>query len=176
MTSQTNEKKEARTYSRPALRDIAQAPCQKVAFREPLIQNDNDILNSLVSRRLLGGPRYGVSRSSEIHPNIMQLYGLVNTKGLRAMVFHDELVPVDQFLGRFRYSHILTGYIQSYCTSEWIHSNWTVWIRPATGELCVDLVRDPETNFPLMWMEIPRIGNVSLNDPRAEALIISGLN
>lgn len=51
-----------------------------------------------------------------------------------------------------------------------------MWIRPTTGELCVDLVRDPETNFPLMWMEVPRIGNVSLNDPRAEALIISGLN
>ncbi|KAJ7712072.1 hypothetical protein B0H14DRAFT_3902408, partial [Mycena olivaceomarginata] len=52
------------------------------------------------------------------HPNIMQLYGLANTCRLRAMVFHDDLIPFDQFIGRFRHSFILTLYIYSYCNSE----------------------------------------------------------
>ncbi|KAJ7731708.1 hypothetical protein B0H14DRAFT_3169012, partial [Mycena olivaceomarginata] len=88
------------------------------------------------------------------HPKIMQLYGLVSTKGLRGMVFHDELIPFDQFLSRFRHSHILTTYIKGYSNSERLeamdycqrHSllqniGPSVWIRPATGEVCVDLVR-----------------------------------
>ncbi|KAJ7739104.1 hypothetical protein B0H14DRAFT_490062 [Mycena olivaceomarginata] len=52
------------------------------------------------------------------HPNVMQLYGLANTSALRAMVFHDDLIPFDQFIGRFQHSPILTLYIYSYCTSE----------------------------------------------------------
>ncbi|KAF7337243.1 hypothetical protein MSAN_02276800 [Mycena sanguinolenta] len=52
------------------------------------------------------------------HPNIMQLYGLVNTRRLRGMVFHDELIPYRQFLRRFEYSPILTMYIMAYCTTE----------------------------------------------------------
>ncbi|KAF7337197.1 hypothetical protein MSAN_02272000 [Mycena sanguinolenta] len=53
------------------------------------------------------------------HPNILQLYGIVNAKKLCAMVFHDELVPYDQFLSRFEHSPILTIYILSYCITEW---------------------------------------------------------
>ncbi|KAJ7739095.1 hypothetical protein B0H14DRAFT_3898195 [Mycena olivaceomarginata] len=49
------------------------------------------------------------------HPNVMQLYGLANTSALRAMVFHDDLIPFDQFIGRFRHSPILTRYIYFYC-------------------------------------------------------------
>ncbi|KAJ7821207.1 hypothetical protein B0H14DRAFT_1335826 [Mycena olivaceomarginata] len=88
------------------------------------------------------------------HPNIMQLYGLVAT-GIRALVFHDELIPYHQFLGRFQYSPVLTTYIRGYCSTEWKgaavycrsvflklenSAYWALWIRPATGELCVDLV------------------------------------
>ncbi|KAF7353208.1 hypothetical protein MSAN_01508500 [Mycena sanguinolenta] len=43
------------------------------------------------------------------HPNIMQLYGLVSSKGLYAMVFHD---------GGFQHSLILTTYIMAYCNME----------------------------------------------------------
>ncbi|KAJ7358250.1 hypothetical protein DFH08DRAFT_440460 [Mycena albidolilacea] len=53
------------------------------------------------------------------HPNVMQLYGLANTSRLRAMVFYDDLIHFDQFIGRFRHSPILTLYIYSYCTSEY---------------------------------------------------------
>ncbi|KAF7353293.1 hypothetical protein MSAN_01517300 [Mycena sanguinolenta] len=84
------------------------------------------------------------------HPNIMQLYGLVSTRGIYAMVFHDELIPYAQFLRRFEHLPILTTYIMAYCTTEFQeatnyisgvfrespidYDNSPVWIRPLTGE------------------------------------------
>ncbi|KAJ7821213.1 hypothetical protein B0H14DRAFT_1335916 [Mycena olivaceomarginata] len=56
------------------------------------------------------------------HPNIMQLYGLVNTKGIRGLVFHDELIPYRQFLSRFQYSPVLTTYIRGCCVRIYHHS------------------------------------------------------
>ncbi|KAJ7871834.1 hypothetical protein B0H14DRAFT_202034 [Mycena olivaceomarginata] len=53
------------------------------------------------------------------HPKIMQLYGLMNTKGLRGVVFHDEVIPITQFSSRFEYSPLLIAYINSYCRLEW---------------------------------------------------------
>ncbi|KAF7353289.1 hypothetical protein MSAN_01516900 [Mycena sanguinolenta] len=35
------------------------------------------------------------------HPHIIQLYGLVSTKGLYATVFDGELIPCDQFFRPF---------------------------------------------------------------------------
>ncbi|KAJ7792344.1 hypothetical protein B0H14DRAFT_3563723 [Mycena olivaceomarginata] len=113
------------------------------------------------------------------HPNIMQLYGLVRAKGLRGMVFHDELIPFGQFISRFRHSPILTAYVHGYCHSELdVYLDPSVWIRPATGELCVDLDRNHETTFRrFLWsLEAPRIEKISLDDPHAEAVAISTIN
>ncbi|KAF7337189.1 Kinase-like protein [Mycena sanguinolenta] len=109
------------------------------------------------------------------HPNILQLYGLVNTEKLCAMVFHEELVPYDQFLRRFEHSSILTTYIMGYCRTEWdkaeeyhnsnfpgadggpwLHYELQLWIRPATGQLCVDLSlgHEQEHNAPHILVEI----------------------
>ncbi|KAJ6465835.1 hypothetical protein C8R45DRAFT_493081 [Mycena sanguinolenta] len=52
------------------------------------------------------------------HPNIMQLYGLVNTRCFHAMVFHHELIPYHQFLKRFQHSSILSTYFIGYCAIE----------------------------------------------------------
>ncbi|KAJ7501013.1 hypothetical protein B0H11DRAFT_2224857 [Mycena galericulata] len=86
-----------------------------------------------------------------------ELYGLISSGGLRALVFHDELIPYNQFLNRYRNSPILTTYILGYCTTEWEAANEylgsvsliddsdnTVWIRPATGQLCLDLAPNSE--------------------------------
>ncbi|KAF7345753.1 hypothetical protein MVEN_01595600 [Mycena venus] len=139
------------------------------------------------------------------HPNIMQPYGLVSTSGLRAIVFHDELVPFREFFNRFQYSPILTTYILGYCTTEWneardyFHSvcpsngmmRWprimktlqcTFWIRQATGQLCVDLVQNPKTEgdfYPVGSGEpvnVPRLKDISLDHPDAEAVVISTLD
>ncbi|KAJ7433631.1 hypothetical protein B0H11DRAFT_757712 [Mycena galericulata] len=52
------------------------------------------------------------------HPHVMQLYGLTNSVRLRALVFHDELIPYSQFISRYRHSPVLTTYILGYCTTE----------------------------------------------------------
>ncbi|KAF7353207.1 hypothetical protein MSAN_01508400 [Mycena sanguinolenta] len=73
------------------------------------------------------------------HPNIMQLYGLVSGKGLHAMVFHDELIPYDQFFCRFEHSPILSTYIRTYCpiikSTEW--KDATIYIDDAIGSQMV---------------------------------------
>ncbi|KAF7337198.1 hypothetical protein MSAN_02272100 [Mycena sanguinolenta] len=143
------------------------------------------------------------------HPNILQLYGLVNTKKLCGMVFHDgeddhadltfiwlrlwiELIPYAEFLRRFEHSRILTTYILGYCVTEYeearaYHNSifpfgdlekvyrWLpFWIRPATGQLCVDLNLGREQDNILSGTaqqnSILRLENISLDDSNAEAL------
>ncbi|KAJ7712065.1 hypothetical protein B0H14DRAFT_689913 [Mycena olivaceomarginata] len=126
----------------------------------------------------------------------MQLYGLTNTSALRAMVFHDDLIPFDQFIGRFRHSPILTLYIYSYCTSEldqamgylvsvspWRFTrmspaDFTYWIRPTSGELCVDFVERNPGSFVALWVSYkpPQLEELSLDDPDAEAVITAALD
>ncbi|KAF7353367.1 hypothetical protein MSAN_01525300 [Mycena sanguinolenta] len=130
------------------------------------------------------------------HPNIMQLYGLVSTTGLRAMVFHDELIPCSQFLRRFEHSPILCTYIMAYCGTAFDEGinylscvfrkpkpvNYNVlsaWVRPATGELCLDLVHgQPTIEQPWWRKKAPafRLENILLDDPNAEAMVISNLD
>ncbi|KAJ7887317.1 hypothetical protein B0H14DRAFT_3856416, partial [Mycena olivaceomarginata] len=124
------------------------------------------------------------------HPNVMQLYGLANTSRLCAMVFHDDLIPFNQFISRFRHSPILTLYIYSYCTLEWQQAmryfnsvspshiisispaDFTYWIRPASGELCVDFVERNPGSFVPLWVsyKLPQLEELSLDNPDAEAV------
>ncbi|KAF7337233.1 hypothetical protein MSAN_02275700 [Mycena sanguinolenta] len=127
------------------------------------------------------------------HPNIMQLYGLLSTTRLRGMVFHDELIPYAQFLRRFEHSPILSTYIIAYCTTEFREAadyiscvfcvepliDYTVWVRPPTGELCLDLAPGaPGTSVGLArWWKIHvlRLENLSLETPDSENIVISSL-
>ncbi|KAJ7095652.1 hypothetical protein C8R44DRAFT_890051 [Mycena epipterygia] len=52
------------------------------------------------------------------HPNIVQLYGVVNSGGVYGTIFHDELVPVKQFLDQYQHSVMSTVYLYSYLTKE----------------------------------------------------------
>ncbi|KAJ7095564.1 hypothetical protein C8R44DRAFT_889987 [Mycena epipterygia] len=52
------------------------------------------------------------------HPNILQLYGTVNSGGVYATIFHDELVPVEEFMDEFRHSVISLVYLYGYFTTE----------------------------------------------------------
>ncbi|KAJ6464435.1 hypothetical protein C8R45DRAFT_1024010 [Mycena sanguinolenta] len=129
------------------------------------------------------------------HPYVMQLYGLVNTKMLRGMVFHDELIPYRQFLNCFQHSPILSTYILGYCNTEFheatnylfcalqmreiILDDLQAWIRLATGELCLDLVQDGKTNFKIplaSTARFARLENKPLDDPDAEAVITSNVD
>ncbi|KAJ7369073.1 hypothetical protein DFH08DRAFT_38802 [Mycena albidolilacea] len=126
------------------------------------------------------------------HPNIMQLYGLVSTKGIRGLVFHDELVPYHQFFSRFQYSPILTTYIRGYCSTEFREAStycrsvlptcapsfFPIWIRPTTGELCADLVSSNTEVGTSAWehIRVSRFENLSLDSPDAEAILISNFH
>ncbi|KAF7353284.1 hypothetical protein MSAN_01516300 [Mycena sanguinolenta] len=121
------------------------------------------------------------------HPHIMQLYGLVSSTGLYAMVFHD---------GSFQHSPILTTYIMAYCDTEsekairyicdvlqkpsMYDSEIPVWIRPPTGELCLDLVQATlkPTVARVWWRnaQVFRLENVTLDAPDSEAMVISSLS
>ncbi|KAF7353216.1 hypothetical protein MSAN_01509300 [Mycena sanguinolenta] len=146
--------------------------------------------------------RHHVAKYESIrHPNIMQLYGLVSTKNLYAMVFHDELIPYRQFLDRFEHSPILTVYIAGYCligkntefkeATNYISGvfpkssdsdNLSIWIRPSKGELCLDLVQGgakPSSELPVLAdpaADIVRLENMTLDAPDSEDILISSLS
>ncbi|KAF7337249.1 hypothetical protein MSAN_02277400 [Mycena sanguinolenta] len=138
-------------------------------------------------------------------PHIMQLYGLVRTKGLYAMVFHDELIPYAQFFRRFQHSPISSTYIIGYCpiiksTQFWeathfisgvsqkpsavTHSasdylNLPGWIQPRTGQLCLDLAQcGAALSSELLWWDahVLRLENILLDTPDSEDIIISSLS
>ncbi|KAJ7094128.1 hypothetical protein C8R44DRAFT_989790 [Mycena epipterygia] len=52
------------------------------------------------------------------HPHIAQLYGAVNSGGLYALIFHDDLVPRDQFLEEYQQSVISTVYLYAQFNTE----------------------------------------------------------
>ncbi|KAJ6485676.1 hypothetical protein C8R45DRAFT_279131 [Mycena sanguinolenta] len=52
------------------------------------------------------------------HPHILQIYATANSSGIHATVFHDDLIPFDQFLDSFRHSAILQAYIITYTSQD----------------------------------------------------------
>ncbi|KAF7353197.1 Kinase-like protein [Mycena sanguinolenta] len=128
-------------------------------------------------------------------PNIIQLYGLVNTRRLRGMVFHDG---PDPRLSDIDFSLILSTYIIGYCIIETTEfeeaasyildvfrkppidfTNPPIWIRPATGELCLDLALGgpgKSVELPRWWdTSVLRLENVTVDAPDSEDIIISSL-
>ncbi|KAJ7897369.1 hypothetical protein B0H14DRAFT_2677990, partial [Mycena olivaceomarginata] len=107
--------------------------------------------------------RYAVSPHSSLrHPNIVQLYGVVNSPGIHAAVYHDDLIPFEHFLNHYRQSHFLTLDLWAYFVEEsaegvlifrsiysdraFIH--YGTWIRPSTGRLCLDLIPSETPLYP----------------------------
>ncbi|KAJ7079671.1 hypothetical protein C8R44DRAFT_895629 [Mycena epipterygia] len=52
------------------------------------------------------------------HPNIVQIYGAVNSGGLHAIIFHDDLVPFKHFMNEYQHSVISTVYLYGYFDTE----------------------------------------------------------
>ncbi|KAJ7660258.1 hypothetical protein DFH06DRAFT_392842 [Mycena polygramma] len=88
------------------------------------------------------------------HPQILQLYGVVNARGIHATIFHDDLIPYRALRDRYRTSHFSTVYfwaclegdfsdVDQYMATglgRFLHwSDYTVWIRSSTGRLCLEL-------------------------------------
>ncbi|KAJ7104850.1 hypothetical protein C8R44DRAFT_987774, partial [Mycena epipterygia] len=88
------------------------------------------------------------------HPNFVQLYGIVNSGGLYATIFHDELVPVQQYFEEHRHSVISTVYFHIYRSTKLLDANkyfhrwgssyaiWEnsiSWVRCSTGQLSLEI-------------------------------------
>ncbi|KAF7374223.1 hypothetical protein MSAN_00304900 [Mycena sanguinolenta] len=52
------------------------------------------------------------------HPNIVQLYGIASYGNIWAAVFHDDMIPLRQFLNLYKHSHFATAYIYGYVDQE----------------------------------------------------------
>ncbi|KAF7377032.1 hypothetical protein MSAN_00121300 [Mycena sanguinolenta] len=95
------------------------------------------------------------------HPNIVQICGAASTGGIHAMLFNDDLIPVQEILDRHRDSHFSTVYIHACYNQDfteafkYIHSEfqqglglwgYTLWIRHSTGRLCTELTPTDDTS------------------------------
>ncbi|KAJ7851837.1 hypothetical protein B0H14DRAFT_2761147 [Mycena olivaceomarginata] len=86
------------------------------------------------------------------HPNFVQLFGAVNSTGLYATIFHDDLIPVDRYLEEYQHSPISVVYLYAFFCGEiqnaeeylpepdyYIEQNSISWIRRSSHRLCVEL-------------------------------------
>ncbi|KAJ7509111.1 hypothetical protein B0H11DRAFT_1363077 [Mycena galericulata] len=56
--------------------------------------------------------------SGSRHPNFVQLFGIVSASGLYATIFHDELVPVTQYIEEYGRYMVSTVYLCAHFTAE----------------------------------------------------------
>ncbi|KAJ7203531.1 hypothetical protein GGX14DRAFT_461415, partial [Mycena pura] len=132
--------------------------------------------------------REDVSRYSAIrHPNILQLLGVVSS-GLHAAVFHDDLIPYRELLQQSRnHSHFWTVHFWACMETEFrdadqyvlslsgrpLHwTEYTVWIRPLTRRLCLDLT-SATYYVPLYLTRVSARQSGSMDPPRDSEIITS---
>ncbi|KAJ7050608.1 hypothetical protein C8F01DRAFT_678646 [Mycena amicta] len=138
-----------------------------------------------------------LEHSSLRHPNVVQLYGVSSSSGVHATVYHDELIPFEHFINRYRGSHFLLLDLWAYfvrlmllrCTisgrssreryCKLFYSGCGYWICPSNGRICLDLLPNPTAppHHHFEWsFTIPRPDGIyTLNDPDREATFISSL-
>ncbi|KAF7330674.1 hypothetical protein MSAN_02452700 [Mycena sanguinolenta] len=61
---------------------------------------------------------------SKRHPNIIQIAGAASSKDIHATLFNDDLIPVGNFLDRYRNFPVLTVYIYACCNSDFSVRNF----------------------------------------------------
>ncbi|KAF7342774.1 hypothetical protein MSAN_01992600 [Mycena sanguinolenta] len=124
------------------------------------------------------------------HPHIVQIYATAGSSGIHATVFHDDLIPYEQFLESFRHSAILRAYISAYTEADENDAyryysrmlstsrlGRTFWIRRSTGRLCIEfstLDEDPAFFLGPEALSPPQ-SIMSLHHPNQEALFIGAL-
>ncbi|KAJ6532512.1 hypothetical protein B0H19DRAFT_1187735, partial [Mycena capillaripes] len=97
--------------------------------------------------------RAEIARYADIrHPYLFQLYGITSARGLYAAVFHDDLIPHEEILEKYRDTHFSTvffwacldaqfcdvdRYVSSFYGRDLHWAEYMVWIRPSTTQLCV---------------------------------------
>ncbi|KAJ7909719.1 hypothetical protein B0H13DRAFT_2661340 [Mycena leptocephala] len=123
------------------------------------------------------------------HPNIIQLHAAASVNNIHATVFHDDLIPFEQFLDRCSpimkvYSHARCikdfWATQKYFSSVFQRSLWeedfTLWIRCSSGWLCADLIPSHTAYWAFGLPVISHRREIeSLDLPNQEAIAIDAL-
>ncbi|KAJ7470013.1 hypothetical protein B0H11DRAFT_1388948 [Mycena galericulata] len=96
--------------------------------------------------------RAEISRYSELrHPYLLQLHGIVSTGSIHVAIFQDDLISPTELLKRYPKSHLFAVFFWASVGTEfaevtrYIGRNpfeYSIWIRPSTGRLCLDLSPD----------------------------------
>ncbi|KAJ7651325.1 hypothetical protein FB45DRAFT_34692 [Roridomyces roridus] len=93
-----------------------------------------------------------VARHSRIwHPTVLQIFGLASFSGVHAVVAHDDMLLIDDFIDLHHLSHSMTVYMHV-CWTDYddylqyrqemglgFRREETSWVRLSTGRLCVEL-------------------------------------
>ncbi|KAJ7340576.1 hypothetical protein DFH08DRAFT_874832 [Mycena albidolilacea] len=124
------------------------------------------------------------------HPNIVQLWGTASFGNTYATIFHDDLIPLHDFLGLYQHSHFTTVYIFAYADAEFQSARdyfnsifsrhlgremCTPFIHCSSGRFCVDLVGGGWWGTFLGAETVQRQGLELLSTPHLESTIIDSL-
>ncbi|KAF7347162.1 hypothetical protein MVEN_01470700 [Mycena venus] len=124
------------------------------------------------------------------HPNIVQIYGTASAGGIHATLFHDDLIPLREFVALYGHSPCVQVWIYASCAAEFIvgaghyfHSMFgrflrepesTFWIRGSTGMLCVELV--PPDNTVYLSGDYPSTKRIDFfNTSNTDAMVTESL-
>ncbi|KAE9405854.1 hypothetical protein BT96DRAFT_306759 [Gymnopus androsaceus JB14] len=94
-----------------------------------------------------------VQHSQSRHPNLMQLFGLVQGRSVPAMIFHSELIPLQHFAEQCSSSPLALAYLKHrytidslkaeravtgsiFSTNVWHIVDEQFWIEPSSGLIC----------------------------------------
>ncbi|KAF7374142.1 hypothetical protein MSAN_00295600 [Mycena sanguinolenta] len=129
-------------------------------------------------------------RDTANHPNLVQLYGIATCGNMHVTVFHDDLIPLEEFVDFYSHSHFASVYILAYMTTELsvaqnylstvfrhVLPNYTLFIRHSTGGFCIDLESSAVSlvQYPGPDRMLTGQGLKFLADENSEATIIDSL-
>ncbi|KAJ6553213.1 hypothetical protein B0H19DRAFT_1377830 [Mycena capillaripes] len=124
--------------------------------------------------------RKDISRYSGLrHPNLFQLYGILNTPALQAVVFHDDVISAGELLEKYHSSHLpsvfvwacmhqvfwdVVQYVSGLSANFLYWTDCTLWVRRSTGRLCVNLTPPESDPVPLYAPHGMKEASISLFD------------
>ncbi|KAJ7619616.1 hypothetical protein FB45DRAFT_931216 [Roridomyces roridus] len=101
------------------------------------------------------------------HPCLAQLFGLTRSSGLNALIFHDEMLTLDQVEAMYSHSVLASRYIlcemkRQYnsasefwrdTTGDYLHyADGSAWISSSTGQLCCNIGDGGGMLWILVWL------------------------
>ncbi|KAJ7667219.1 hypothetical protein B0H17DRAFT_1089030 [Mycena rosella] len=117
------------------------------------------------------------------HPNVIQIYAAASSRGIHAMILHDDLIPFYEIEDLYRHSHFAT--LQD--ANEYLRVThdyegcYQFLVRRSTGRLCANIL-EKVVEYPTIFISsmphtrMPNLDNIrSLSGPNAETAVISCL-